>query len=79
MDPDPSRRRNPIPRSSSNNGLSPSRDEVTLARNQTHSRPWSGEVSSTSAGSTTPVTRTSPAASVAIRDVDVSPTRAAER
>ncbi len=51
----------------------------TRDRYQTHSRSWSGEVSVTSAGSTVPVRRTSPAARLEMRDVDVSPTRIADR
>ena len=72
-----SRMRNPIARSSSNTGRSS--PASTRDRYQTHSRSWSGEVSVTSAGSIVPVRRTSPAARLEMRDVDVSPTRIADR
>ena len=60
-------------------------DEIVVAASRSTSGSrrtgalWSGETSITSAGSIRPLTRTSPAASVAMRDVPVSPMRAAVR
>ena len=68
-----------MPRSSANSSCSSRPLERILDRYHTQSRLWSGETRVTSARSTTPLMRTSPAASVAIRDVDVSPIRAAAR
>ena len=80
MEPVGSCNRKPTPRSSSNTVCSLSFvARVTFARYHTQGTLWSGETRVISAGSTAPVTRTSPAARELTREDEVSAIREADR